>query len=380
MNGKTIVFSCFVFVMLAAANASALVGSPSIDIVLTNQTPYPAEPGDVVTLGVEVQNNGYGAAENLVVEINVTDPFMLLPGEEQTKTFVKIGASKSVKTSYKLHVDSHAVSDNYKIKFFSYQSGDTSIKRMNEISLNVQGNPNLIIEDVTTNPGRLNPGDVVQLKFRIKNVGTGSAKDIEIQFPNTTYLKPVLSTGEVYIEELGPGETRDVEMDISIDSSAEQETYTPELTISYRDEGNALATDTKIIGLSVSGSINLEIIKIEPLYERNILRIEVANKGTTEAKSLEAKLIIGNKTIDIDYVSQLKENRKTTFDFPLVLKGTGNLVMDYIGPGIEKNQVSKEIVLNYEIPSSGNGTLTGAAVIVVLVILYIFWRKFRKKK
>ncbi len=134
------------------------------------------------------------------------------------------------------------------------------------------------------------------------------------------------------------------------------------------------------MGIPVTGSIRLDIINIEPNYNRMALDIEVANKGTTDAKSMEAKLMIGNETIGIDYLSTLKATKKTTFSFPLVMKGQGELIINYVGPGLEQNQVSKLVTLDFQ-PQSGNGTLSlMIGVIIILIIIYFIWRKFFRKK
>lgn len=56
-----------------------------------------------------------------------------------------------------------------------------------------------------------------------------------------------------------------------------------------------------------------------------------------DAKSLESKLIINNRTIGVDYTSQLKASKQTTLEFPLVLNGSGKLVIEYMGLGTEKH-------------------------------------------
>jgi subtilase family serine protease len=106
----------------------------------------------------------------------------------------------------------------------------------------------------------------------------------------------------------------------------------------------------------------------------------VANKGTTSAKAVEAKLIINGNLVDVDYVSELKENRETTFDFPLVLKGTGQLVLSYVGPGIEKNNVTKDVVFNYTQPSGSDGTGFIIIIVIVAVVVLYLWRRGKKKK
>ncbi|MBU0530817.1 MAG: hypothetical protein KKC05_04040, partial [Nanoarchaeota archaeon] len=78
---------------------------------------------------------------------------------------------------------------------------------------------------------------------------------------------------------------------------------------------------------------------------------------------------------------QIKANKQTTFDFPLVMSGSGKLVLNFIGPGLEKNTVEKDIMLSFSLPNgAANGTVNIILGIIVLVIIYFLARKFIFKK
>ena len=178
----------------------------------------------------------------------------------------------------------------------------------------------------------------------------------------------------------------DVVFKLSISPEAEHKTYKTTITATYIDENNTARQKVfSNMGLPVTGSINLQIIKTEVDYSRNRIKIEIANKGTTEAKSAEAKLVIDGEIIGIDYISTIKANKQTTFDFPIPSGVSrqliGQLVIDYIGPGLEKNHVEKEISLRIEY-KNGDGTGLGITLLIIIVIVgYFLWRKyFRKKK
>lgn len=374
--------SVFGFAMvLVFLNANVMAFSPSLDTVLVTQSPYPVEPGENVNIEIEIQNTGYIEASDIVVEIIVNDPFRLLPGEDVKKTFANIPGRGSVKTSYNLHVNESALTGDYEIEFNMYISTDPGTYTRGTVSVNIQGEAELILESLESLPSKIEPGVSASLIVKIKNIGTGSANKLNIKL-NSTHeeLIPVLAGGSAYVGNLAPNQIKTAELELSVSSLAEHKTYTLTLTAEYRDESNTATEKDFSVGIPVTGSILLEIIKIEPNYIRNTLKIEVANKGTTEAKSLEAKLIIGGETIDIDYISSLKANKKTTFDFPLVLQGSGQLLMNYIGPGIESNQVSEDVVLDLEAPSDGNGVTWFVTAVIIIIIIYFLYRKFFRKK
>lgn len=374
-----VIFTTLAVCLLQPVNGQT--GMAVLDISLVSQNPYPAEPGADVSIEIEIENIGYADAKNMVVELIPKDPFRLLPGEEAKKTITQIGPQSSVKKTYDLHVDTEAISSDYKLDFNIYSAQNPAAYSTKSVTVSVQGNPKLVIESVETEPDDIEPGGSVNLKFKIKNIGSGTARHLQAKINSTSaYLVPILSGGLVYIGDLDPGETKEASTKLSIDSLAEYKTYTITLTLEYKDESNNPASDTFDVGIPVTGSIRLDIINIEPNYNRMALDIEVANKGTTDAKSLEAKFVIGNQTIGVDYLSQLKATKKTTFSFPLVSKGQGELIINYVGPGLEQNQVSKLVTLDFQ-PPSGNGTLSlTIGVIIILIIIYFIWRRFFRKK
>lgn len=368
-------------VLLAVPASGSMVAS-SLSIALAGQSPQPVEPGNNIQLDIYIQNTGYGNAEEVVIEIRPEYPFTVILGDS-IKKFTNIGPTSSVRTSYTLYVNDSALTNTYEIEFYVYSNNTPSAVVKEKIPISVRGDPKLILTGAEVSPREIEPGSIVNIRTGIKNVGTGKARQIELGLNSSSeYLVPVLAKGSAYLEELGPGSETEIEFEISIDISADYKTYMTSITMDYKDETNAENQVIFDLGIPVKGTINLDIINTEANYEREKLRIEVANKGTSEAKSLEAKLIIGGEIVGIDYLTSLKANKHTTFDFPLMYQGSGELVIDYIGPGIEKNQLKEDIVLNFDKPNGGNGSMLtwAAGVIIALVVIYIIYRKLRKKK
>lgn len=371
---------------MAAPAAYAQPTGSMLDIVLSNQNPYPVSPGGTVTIEVQMQNTGYTEATDKTIEIVPKEPFTLLPGQDIFKTISKIPVRGSYSITYRLKVSSTALTSTYPIEFRIYSGAMRDIYFSDSININVQGNPNLVIENLYTLPEDIEPGALADVVVKMKNIGTGTAHDLQLTLNSSNAeLTPLLSKGKVYVGNIAPGESKTATLGLSIGSSAEEKTYTLKIFGDYKEEDNTAASDSFSIGLPVRGTINLDIIKKEPNYDRNTISIDVANKGTTEAKSVEAKLIVrnetGNETVGIDYASSLKANKKTTFEFPLVLHGSGQLVMNYIGPGIENSQATEDVTFNYTMPGSGDCTeMTAIVIIIIAIIAFFLYRRHRKKK
>lgn len=367
--------------MTFIAQPTVALGEAALNIVLSSQSPYPVQPGQNVDIEVRLQNLYYWKAENVVVEIVPKSPFTLLPGQDVTKTFTGVEGLDSRLISYQLAVDRDAITNNYDLEFYIY-TGGSGMYSVEKIQINVQGEADLFVEEVETEPQTIEPGSQVKLKATLKNVGTGTAHDVVAELSSShEEIVPLLGKGSVYLGEMEPGQSKIAEMLLSVDSSAEEQTYTLTLTGNYNDENNIQTSKNFSIGLPVRGSVSIDVIDVEAGHARNVVKVEVANKGTADAKSLEAKLVMDNKTVGVYYVSQLKATKKTTLEFPLVLKGEATLTIDYIGPGIEKNRVEKELVFNFEPPASGNGTTMLIYIVIVAVVAYFVYRKlFRKKR
>jgi len=380
MRKKILALAVFAVLIVFSTTAHAQ-NTPIFNVILTNQNPYPAEPGKNVNVEVEVQNTGLGDANNLVVEIAPADPFMLLPGTERTKTYTKISASSSVKVSYDLKVDESAISNPYELEFRVYYADNPTSYLSKKVVVNVQGQADFIIESTWTDPQNIEPGGRVKVYAKVKNVGTGPANQVQASLNSTSgLLIPVLSSGSVYLGDVKPNQDMVVEIELAVDSTAEQKTYPATLALAYKDETGALIQESFSLGIPVVGVINLEIIKIEANFERNILQIEIANKGTADANSLEAKLLVDNKTVGVDYTSQIKATKKTTLEFPLVAEGPGKLVLSYTTTDLKQNQVEKDLSITYENPNQGSPINTLIIIVVVAVIAYFVWRRFFRKK
>ena len=355
--------------------------TPVFNVILTTQTPYPVEPGKNVNVEVEVQNTGFADANNVVVEIVPTDPFELLPGTKRATTYTKISASSSVKVSYDIKVNDSAISNQYELEFRIYFANNPTNYLSKNVIVNVQGQPDFIIDSTWTVPDDIEPGGTVKIFARIKNVGSGTASQTQVTLNSTSdLLIPVLSRGTVYLGDIMPGTDAVAEIELSIDATAEHKTYLSTLSLSYKDETGSASQKSFSIGIPVTGLISLEIVKTEANFERDVLQIEIANKGTADANSLEAKLVVNGETVGVDYVSQLKATKKVTLEFPLVMEGQGQLILDFTSPGLKPTQVTKDVPLRYQNPNGNTSLSTLITLAIVAVIAYLLWRRFFRKK
>lgn len=375
---KNALWMAALLLFLTAAGSAAALDTPSMDIVLSSQNPYPVRPGQTVDVGVSLQNTYFWKAGSVVVEIVPKAPFTLLPGQDARKEFAGIEGLQSRSLSYKLAVSRDAVTSSYDLQFRIYDSATRYTS--DTVQINVQGEADLVLESVETEPQTIEPGSQVRLRTTLKNVGTGTAHEARLNLSTTSEIVPLLGAGSVYVGDIEPGQAKVAEILVNIDSAAEEKTYSTTLTADFTEENNTAGAKRFSVGLPVRGKILLEVINIEAAYARSVVRIEVANKGTADAKSLETRLVIGNETVGVYYVSQLKATKKTTLEFPLVMEGQATLVMDYVGPGVDRGSATKDVVFNFTQPSSGDGTTVLIYIVIIAVVAFVVWRKFFRKR
>jgi len=379
--------SLLVFVVLSLLvvfSNGAFALTEDMSIVLTTQSPYPVEPGQVVSIEVSLQNNGYGEAQNIILEIMPKSPFTLLPGEEKIKTFSRIPARDHVTASYKLYVDKNAISNNYEIEFSSYQTG-SDVQKTDKILVQVQGRPKFVVERIETYPANIEPGDTVTLNATIKNVGTGSASSMEtVLVSNTTYIVPVLSGGLYYLGTINAGETKEASFQMSIDNAAEYTTYPSVVILSYNDESGTPASDSFYIGIPVRGKPIIDILSAK--IDGSDFKVDIENIGTANAKALKILLVQGGKTTDSAIANELRPTKSKTIRFTSFDYGQATVNISYLD---ESNQFfSAEYPVNIIQASAAsnqsgeNGLSPLLPVLIVVVVLesYYVWRLRKKSK
>lgn len=373
--------ACSLVLMLTQG---AYAVTEDLEIVLNRQNPYPVEPDQVVDIEVALQNNGYGAADNVILEISPESPFTLLPGQEETKKFSRVEAGGQVTASYKLHVDKNAISDTYELEFKHYQSGDTA-KITRKVDIQVQGAPKLILEKIETTPEEMEPGDSVTITAKIKNVGTGSASFMEAALlSNTTYILPVLSGGLYYVGEIKAGETGEAKFDMSIDNSAEYKTYAGVLTLSYKDDSGESTTTSFSLGIPIRGKPLIEVLSAK--IDNSAFKVDIENIGTGTAKALKIAFIQDGEVKDSAVANELKPTKHKTIRFLGFRQGEAIINISYLDESNEyfasEFPVTVKPSVYSEEQAGGGGISPLAPILIVIVVLesYYVWRLRRRTK
>ncbi|MCK5023037.1 MAG: COG1361 S-layer family protein [Candidatus Aenigmarchaeota archaeon] len=375
--------SLVVLSMILVLSQVASAASDDLGVILTKQSPYPVEPDQVVDIEVSLQNDGYGDAENIIFKIVPENPFSLLPGEDETATFTRISAQDHVTITYKLYVDKNAISNNYDLKFEYYGRGDT-VKKTQDVTVQVEGKPKLILDEIITTPEQMQPGDSVTFTVRIKNVGTGSASFMEADLTSDSeYILPELSGGSDFVGEIKPGQTGEAIFVMSIDNSAEYKTYSGDISLSYKDDSGDAQTSSFDIGMPIRGIPIMKILSAK--IDNSAYKVDVENIGTSNAKALKIALVQNGEMIDSAIASELRPSKSKTVRFSGFSYGQAIVNISYLNENneffSEENIVTISKSAGSE-ESGGDGSTPLVPILIVVVVLesYYVWRMRKKLK
>lgn len=367
MLKKIILFTVILYLLPTFVNA---VEVPKISVQTTFTDPYPVEPGKNLELSIEILNTGDKEAKDVIVEIEPVEPFTLLESSKKEISILPIDGTRIIE--YDMFVDSSAVSTTYEIPV--HITYETYYKLTKSIEIQVQGTPEF--ELLSMRSETISPGDQAEISVLIQNVGTGKAKRTAATFSSaSTYIKPVLAGGNVYIGDIDPGKKKRIEFTILASSDSEYGVYTGTINLTYEDESGNELIEKFDVGILISGEPKFQIVKSEVEREEGKLSVEIVNIGTAEAKAITAKLIVDNKTFDTDYVTSVKIDKRSTLKFILPRSTRAELELSYEGPDNEEYSQTKMIAW-----SISTTFPVWVWIVVILVIGYVVWKKKLWKK
>ena len=214
-----------------SASAAAL----SADIVQCD--PNPAKIGQYVNVWIKIENIGNTRAEDVSVELIPEYPFSLDAGEETRRNIGILSPDRHASLEYHLFVDENARPGTRSIKV-RYQDNEGTA--WSEETLNIwvgsgsdtfDSKGTIQLEQITTEPEVLMPGDTGTVTFTLKNTATKysvSLGDKEYDTNARVRSATLEGTDDITVNSdpyhntgiLGPGDTVDLTYNIKVDDTA----------------------------------------------------------------------------------------------------------------------------------------------------------------
>ena len=392
-------FSIFlIFANFSSAGTPLLGGTLSLSAL--KYEPYPAEPGQYVTLWVNVFNS---AATSNAVEcaLEPSFPFSLDANDSGTRNVGQLLVGQSVVLKYKLRVDAKAVFGDNEISFkCRSKPGDwTSTK----FSITVR--PKDVVVSVTkieTEPLEIEPGKEALVKIHVKNQASSSVRDLALKIDLSSPSIPlafVKSGSEQRLQYLSAGEEKILEFNVTVAPDAASKLYKTALLLSYVDEaGNKYSREDSIAFLVNSKpelSVELESSEIIRAGQTGKIVIKIANKGLSDAKFLSTTLLPspGFQTLSAAnvYVGGLDSDDYQTIQYSLYVPPNAGsqvkLPLEVSFKDANNRQYKEKLELSLRLYSEEeitrmdlekkSGLNLILIAIIALVTLYVLWRLFK---
>ena len=367
-----------------------------VQIILSNYTPQPVTPSNIFNIEFKVKNLVNEQLTDLIFDLSSNNYFSV---DTDKIKFSNLGPFEEKTLIYSVEVKDSATTGFKKIDL-DYEVNDDE----ETTSFNIQVKSietTLIVTSVESIPNKIQPGQEAQVKINVKNQANFLLKDITLKLDltsNTLPFAPIKSVTEQRIDSLSESQETQFTFDIISLPSAKPDIYKIPIKITYYDQFNQFYTKDDVIALIVSSTPSLDInIDKSELIEskKETLSINLVNRGLSNIKLLNIEILnsnqfnllsskniyIGNldsddsETIDLDLIPI----KKNTITIPLLVtyKDTNN--QDY---SIQENIEARVYSVN-EAKQIGlikpNGFLRVMAFLVIIVFIYIIYRRRKRK-
>ncbi len=331
MKGLTLFVLVYVLLMAPGAGADGVypTDAPALTASLSQQIPYPAHPGEELTLVIKTTNFGDEPAKDIIWYLDAKEPFELKETDDATQTLPELRCGETANTDYYLTVDPDARSGEYIIDLNITYSGDfdsdreyLTTKSEVELTVVVQGSPDLVLLNADIPKAAIK--SEFDAKFSIKNVGTGPAKNVKVSFANQTSILPKRSI--CYIDTIAPGETAVVESGFFVDTTTLSQ-HPLSITILYEDEVHETQPAQSYSALVPVVSGNTLFVYLDSQDQLTPgtvgeITIGVANRGLARAKHVSLTISDGAQFELIDtstrYIGDIESDDYDTVDFVIL--------------------------------------------------------------
>jgi hypothetical protein len=332
-------------------------------------------PGAETTIALTLSNTGTTDLTNVVITPNGGPSITVTSGVTELGGLPAYGSSQG---SISLRADKTAESKtSYVYLKVQYYTGTGTYDKTFTIPISIKREPILQIINVNYSD-IVSPGKTITVKFDVKNSGLGPAKDLIVSLDQTSKLFSIPSSaGEVVIESLGSEETTTVPFTITVDPEADVGINSIPVILTYFDETKVNSyTDTKYIGLTVTGKIDFVVTVIKT--GSGVAEISIANRGTAPAEYLAIKATSGSTSKEY-YIGTLDSGDYESIDFPQPGMGNFDVTLDLVYRDKFNNDYVEEKKVTVNPTFELNPGLL-AVLVIILVGTFWYYNKNKKKK
>ncbi|MBI5065438.1 hypothetical protein HZA97_04310 [Candidatus Woesearchaeota archaeon] len=379
-------FSVLLLLLLVPLASAADVG-----VKLLNMEPSPATAGTFFTVNFEATNNGNETIN--FVEFKLKTPKYFVVQEDKNLEYSDFKAGKKVQLTWLVKVGKDASAGFDRIELDVDEDGDDSNYYFPVQIKNFE--PTLTISDAQTTPLQVAPGNKVIVDLTLENQASFLLKNVQVKLglSNLPFAPSEGIEEQTLKELLNP---QKLSFKLSVNPDAEAGVYKVPVMLNYFDEFGNSYSKSNLISIKVGSTPKLEISQESSTLlvgKKEEATIKLVNNGLTKVKlltvtiqAINAELLSSNnvyigdldvddfQTIDMDLFPQSKE---TQLKLTLSFKDANNKEF--------KETVTLPIKVYTDEEAKALGLVSQSnlfvylAIIVVLIVAYVFYKKIRKK-
>jgi len=251
----------------------------------------------------------------------------------------------------------------------------------------------ITIKDISISPNLVEPGEKFSASIELENNFDSNVENVQVSLDLSNVPIAPETSSSVFAEEIKEDKSKDFDFDLIAQSDAEAGVYKFPVLISY-------TLDTKTI--QETGTISVTI-NAKPVLDlnaegfllagKNQLNIKITNSGLAKARFLEISAGTGSYQFlssNKIYIGDLNSDDFDTFSFDIYTSKPGTITIplnikykDFANNDYEESKdvfirvYSQEEALQLGLVTKSK-TGTYIVIAVVLIILYVIYRKIRK--
>ncbi len=381
--------------MTVNASGEDFVRGSSFDATLLTYQPVPAQPGDLVTVYMQVTNLGSSPTRGGSVTIIDAAPFTAESETERIKEFPPIPGLGSVLVTTRVRIDKSATEGtNYLTVSVKAKGNENTLER--RLPITIQGRSGaLAITSVSSDPKTIAPGETATVTLEVANIGETRLRNVDVALDlSSLSMAPSGSSNTKTIGFLEGGKSASFRFDIIAYPGALANAYQVPVTLSYEDEQGNAVTQQKTFGLVVGSEpellVYLERNDLSGETLRGDIVVRFVNRGLTEIKLLEMEVLRGEEVTvlgdsSILYVGNIDVDDYESAETSLKLKQASADVPVKVTYRDALNRQYEETFLVHVDAKKGNGKKAGATWLWLLLLVAViggawWWRRRSRKR
>lgn len=379
----------FVLLLIAGGAHAALPHAAALQVEILRYEPVPAQPGDTITVWLQLSNDGSRAAENVVIELSESYPFTPASAADRTVTVGTLASQSQYVTSVNVAIDRSASQGEFTLPL-TVQSSGVTLRQTPTIGIET-GIASVGVQDVTTTPEELVPGSRATVQVTVQNVEQSLVRDLSATLDLTdSVFAPLGGSAQQKIASLDGGQEHTFTFVLLTEPDAASSVYKLPLTLNFSTTTGERRGQQEVIGLVVRAEPELNLVVDEAeVYKggEGTVLLRLINKGLSEVKFVDATILDG-EGYDISgsartlYVGNIESDDFETVEYtltPTADEFTMNVVLRYRDSLNNNYEETVQVPLHTMAkPAEAPSMLVLLLIAVLVVGGFIWWRRSRR--